>query len=248
MKKIIALVSVLFILGAFCFFRCWTQIKVKSNHCGVVVSRLHGIKKEPVVKGKFSFSPEFLIPKNASLVKFSLKPVVKYKKIEGELPSAEIYSMGGTFDFKYSFDFTIEFHPTPNGVVSLMEKGTVTDSKDLDSYLSSVSDLIASDASAFYLQKAINDSHFIPESVTIVDIFKECKFYERYPEIEIDVIALTRAKIPDYELYEKYRGKILSEIGMKSYTDIVKETNKAISDSNPTEQKSSESVDSEEGE
>ena len=210
MKKFFLCVLILLGFFGFLFFTCWTQIKVKPQSFGVVVSKLSGINETPVTNGKFSFNREFLLPTNAELKIFTLKPVVSSKHIEGELPSADFYSNNGLYDFHYSFDFSFEAHVEPENVISLMKESKISNNEELQEYINRTGDSIVQDVAAYFLKACSEQEEFIPESLGIVDLYKACSLYENYPWLQIDVLALKASKIPDYRLYKAIRNRVLN--------------------------------------
>lgn len=233
MKKFFACFLILAIFGSVLFFIGWTQIRVQPNTVGVVVSKLSGVNKTPVRNGEFRYNPEFLLPTNAELKIFSLSPYTATKTVSGELPSSDFYSANSTYQFKYNFTFSYESHVTAENVISLLEKNVISSSDDLQNYQERISDAVIQDAVSYYLKRASENPDFILESVTIVDLFKACNFPDKYPDIEIDVIALTSSVIPDYELYHYIRKNMLS--GLKT-DDAASAENETENESASTEE------------
>ncbi|MCQ2584653.1 MAG: hypothetical protein MJ185_03595 [Treponema sp.] len=224
MKKFFVCLFIIAIFGCFVFIIGWTQIKVKPDTFGIVVSKLHGIDSEIAQNGKFTFHKDFLLPSNAKLIQFKKKPFFIEKTVSGSLPSAEIYAGKSLYDFSYGFTFDIEAHVEPEDVRNLMIKNLISDQENLEKYMETNLQAVAQETAAYYLSRASEEPLFMPESVTIVDIYKKCRFYEKYPDFQIDVIALKDSKIPDYELYRNIRNRTLPE------TDIINETQASGSD------------------
>jgi len=210
MKKFLACLIILALFGGFVFFTGWTQIKIKKDSFGIVVSKLHGIDENPVQKGKFTFHKDFLLPSNAQLISFYNKPFFTESSLSGALPSADYYEGNSLYDFSYSFTFAIEAHTEPEDVVSLLKKNLIQDQESLEKYLETSIQAMVQDACAYYLSKASENYAFIPETVTIIELYKNCRFYEKFPEIQIDTFALKSSKLPDYELYRLIRTKTFS--------------------------------------
>ena len=137
MKKFLACVFILAIFTGIVFYAGWTQFRVKPDTIGVVVSKTSGIDSKPVLNGEFAWHWQFLLPTNATLKTFQIKPVSAQKTVNGTLPSGEayasIYGAQGLFD--YSFTFEILLTLSPEALVQLMQLNKITDDKDLNEYL-----------------------------------------------------------------------------------------------------------------
>ena len=214
MKKFFVCLFIIAIFGSFVFIIGWTQIKIKPDTFGIVISKLHGIDSEIAQKGKFTFHKDFLLPSNARLIQFKNKPFFTEKTVSGSLPSSDIYAGNSLYDFSYSFTFEIEAHAEPEDIRNLMIKNLISDQESFDKYMEINLQAVAQETAAYYLSRASEDPLFMPESITIVDIYKKCRFNEKYPDFQIDVIALKNSKIPDYELYRNVRNRTLPEINI----------------------------------
>lgn len=214
MKKFFVCLFIIAIFGSFVFTIGWTQIKIKPDTFGIVISKLHGIDSEIAQKGKFTFHKDFLLPSNARLIQFKNKPFFTEKTVSGSLPSADFYAGNSLYDFSYSFTFEIEAHVEPEDIRNLMIKNLISDQESFDKYMEINLQAVAQETAAYYLSRASEDPLFMPESITIVDIYKKCRFNEKYPDFQIDVIALKNSKIPDYELYRNIRNRTLPEINI----------------------------------
>ena len=137
MKKFLACVFILAVFSGLVFYFGWTQFRVKPDTIGIVVSKTSGIDEKPVQNGEFAWHWQFLLPTNAILKTFHIKPVDSIKTINGTLPSgdayAAIYGAEGLFD--YSFTFDISLTVSPQAIVELMELNKITDDSDLATYL-----------------------------------------------------------------------------------------------------------------
>ena len=226
MKKFSISLFILLIFSAAVFFIGWTQYKVKAEQVGVVISKTSGIDETPVENGKFSWYWQFLLPTNASLKTFSIKPVNTTKTITGELPSGGLYTTiyNSQDDFSYRFNFTISLTIAPQELVQLVKLNKITDSNDLQKYLEQAADTIAQLSADYYLKKASENAGFRPESVRREDILRNIRIYEDFPEIELSVFALTDSKIPDYELYRRVRTQMIPSYQTNSNSSNLENT------------------------
>jgi len=202
MKKFLASLFILAVFGGFVFYRGWTQFKIKPETIGVVISKTDGIDKTPVENGKFSWHKQFLLPTNAVLKSFSIKPINVNKTVSGSLPS---YSGG---DFSYIFDFTISLTVAPEVIPQLLEENKITNTDDLHAYLTNAADTIAQLAAEYMLKKSQENVNFRPESVRRDDLLRNIMIYKEFPEIDLTVFAVTNSKIPDYNMYSKLQYQL----------------------------------------
>lgn len=191
MKKFLASLMILAIFCGFVFYLGWTQFKIKPESVGVIVSKTNGIDKTPVENGKFSWHKEFLLPTNAVLKSFSIKPVNVNKTVSGSMPI-----MGA--DFSYSFDYSISLTVAPEVIPQLLSENKITDSDDLNFYLTNAADTIAQLATEYLLKRYQENSNFRPESVRRDDLLRNIMIYKEFPEIDLTVFAVTKSNISIY--------------------------------------------------
>lgn len=205
MKKFLACVIILAVFTGVVFFIGWTQFKVAPDTIGIVVSKTNGVEEKPVVNGEFSWYWQFLLPTNATLKTFEIKPVTVQQKISGTLPSGEayasIYNAPGLFD--YSFTFEIQLTVSPEAVVQLIKLNKVTDDNSLSVYLEGVAKTLAQYASDYILNRADNNSAFRVESVRREEILRGIQIYKEFPEVDVAVFAIQQSKLPDYNMYKR---------------------------------------------
>ena len=207
MKKVIAIFFILLISAGVVFYFGWTQFKVGAGECGVLISKTSGVNREPVLPGKFSWHWECLLPTNAVLRVFSLKPRSATKTVSGSLPSADVYSTAfqSAPDFSYRFDFICTAHVTPENIIALVKNGIVTDAESLDAYLDSSCTALAGKAAAYILMKSSNSTDFQPETVTSEELLEGLRASVDYPNIVFDNFAVISSKLPDRTLYNSAR-------------------------------------------
>lgn len=179
MKRILFFILLLSFCG-FVFFIGWTQIKVSPGNIGVVQSKINGIDENPILPGEFSWNWKFLIPKNATLTQFELKPFNCTKNITGNTPS-----------IKYSFTYSISLSYTPQAIISMLNKNLISNSEDLNKYLDNAASFFAESASMYYLKLYNNNLDFSPEAVKRSEIIKAIADYEKFPDIDITIFSLT---------------------------------------------------------
>ena len=205
MKKFLACLFILAVFTGAVFYIGWTQFRVKPDTMGVVVSKTSGVDSKPVLNGEFAWHWQFLLPTNATLKIFQIKPVSLQKTVNGTLPSGEayasIYGAQGLFDYSFTFDILLTL--SPEAVVELMQQNKVTDDKDLTEYLEGAGSTLAQKAANYILSRADGNSSFRPESLKREEILRGIQIYKDFPEIDVSVFAITSSKLPDYNMYKK---------------------------------------------
>ena len=208
MKKFLACVFILAIFSGVIFYFGWTQFRVKPDTIGIVVSKTNGIDDKPVQNGEFAWHWQFLLPTNATLKTFHIKPVESVKTISGALPSGEAYA--AIYDaeglFNYSFTFDISLTVSPEAVVELMKLNKITDDSDLGAYLEGAAGTLAQHAANFILTKAQDNPDFRAESLRREEILRGIQIYKDFPEIDVSVFSIQNSKLPDYKMYKKIQN------------------------------------------
>ena len=205
MKKFLACVVILAVFTGVVFYTGWTQFKVKPDTIGIVVSKTNGIDEKPVLNGEFAWHWQFLLPTNATLKSFQIKPVNIQKSVSGCLPSGEayasIYGAQGLFDYSFTFDISLTL--SPEAVVELMQENKISDDKDLNAYLEAAAATLAQHAAAYILNRAEANSSFRAEALKREEILRGIQIYKDFPELDVTVFAIQSSKLPDYKMYNK---------------------------------------------
>ncbi|MCR4733672.1 MAG: hypothetical protein K5829_01530 [Treponema sp.] len=209
MKKFL-FIFIFILVAGYVFFAGWTQIRMKPDTFGIVKSKLGGMHSKPVLPGQFSWNWDFIIPKNAHMELFSTIPYSAEKKVSGQMPANELYTMLYNDNMNYSFEFSISLAIEPDEIVKLIQKNIIASDADLRNYLDQVADYVCQLTASYYLTRAQSDPNFKPESVKRSDIIRALSLYEEYPEVDIAVLALRDYKIPNYSLYAKFQNTLLN--------------------------------------
>ena len=216
MKKFLACVFILALFTGVVFYIGWTQFRVKPDTMGVVISKTSGVDDKPVLNGEFSWHWQFLLPTNATVKTFHIRPFNTLKNITGTLPSgdayASIYSASGLFD--YSFTFEISLTVSPEALVELMKLNKITDDSDLTAYLEGAAGTLAQHAAAFLLSRAGSNPDFRAESLRREEILKGIQIYKDFPEIDVSVFSIQNTKLPDYKMYRKIQSMQPEELSL----------------------------------
>ena len=205
MKKFLACLFILAVFSGAVFYVGWTQFRVKPDTMGIVVSKTSGIEEKPVLNGEFAWHWQFLLPTNASLKTFVIKPVSVQKTVNGTLPSGEayasIYGADGLFDYSFTFDILLTV--SPEAVVELVKLNKVTDDSDLTAYLEGAAATLAQKAANYILTRAEANPNFKVESLKREEILRGIQIYKDFPEVDVSVFAIQTSKLPDYNMYKK---------------------------------------------
>ena len=212
MKKAIISIVIIVICAFAVFFCGWTQFRTGADSCGILVSKTSGISKKPIVPGVFSWHWECLLPTNAKIFKYKIEPVVYEKTVSGELPAGNMYKtlLDNSPDFTYSFSFASKAYVKPENIVTLMEKKKITGNENLPVYITGASEKLSQIATSKLLDKTAGDVKFRPESLTTAELLALVHAETLYPEITFTEFSVTASKVPDRELYDTLRKKILA--------------------------------------
>ena len=205
MKKFLACLFILAVFTGLVFYAGWTQFRVKADTIGIVVSKTSGIDDKPVLNGEFAWHWQFLLPTNATLKTFHIKPVSVVKTVSGTLPSGEAYASIFNADrlFDYSFTFDIQLTLSPEAVVELMKLNKITDDTDLAAYLEGAAAVLSQNAANYILSRAETNPAFRPESLRRDELLRGIQIYKDFPEVDVSVFAIQTSKLPDYNMYKK---------------------------------------------
>lgn len=225
MKKFLACVFILAVFSGVVFYFGWTQFRVKPDTIGIVVSKTNGIDDKPVLNGEFAWHWQFLLPTNATLKSFQIKPVNSKKTITGTLPSGDAYASiyGAEGLFNYSFTFDISLTVSPEAVVELMKLNKITDDADLAAYLEGAAGTLAQHAANFILSKAQDNPDFRVESLRREEILRGIQIYKDFPEIDVSVFSIQSSKLPDFKMYKKISNIQPEELSMQSVAPVQEE-------------------------
>lgn len=205
MKKLSSFFTCLFLLiivAGFCFYLGYSPLKVSNDSCGVLISKTNGVDSTPIENGKFRWDWQLLIPTNAQIRTFSLKPYSFSKTKTGVLPSADVYSkqFKELPDFSYSFTFDIEIQNTANKCVELVKKSKIASDSDLKKSLEPEIENLINNA----LQIIWTELEKNPNSILDLNLIQD-KIIANHSKANFVITRfnIVTNKIPDIELYSK---------------------------------------------
>lgn len=209
MKKFFASFIILALFSLFVFFLGWPTFKVSPKSYALVVSKTSGVSDKIVKNGEFSWFWQFLLPTNASLVRFNIEPYFSASKtFSSKLPSADFYKGSADTEpsFAYNFNFSISMTVTPEDFLELYKAGKVTGQESLTKLFDSAADYISQLAGNYFIKKHEENPSFRPENIRREDLIRAIQSYKEYPELEIITLALTSYEMPDINLYNQIRN------------------------------------------
>lgn len=238
MKKFFASFIILALFSFFIFLVGWPQIKVPPKSYALVVSKSSGVSDRIVRNGEFSWFWQFLLPTNASLVKFNIEPYFSASKtFSSKLPSADFYrsSADTVPSFAYNFNFSISMTISPEAFLELYKANKVTDQESLTKFFDSAADYISQLAGNYFVKKHEENPSFHPENIRREDLIRAIQSYKEYPELEIITLALTSYEMPDLSLYNQIRNHFDASEYFADKNPANQDEDKKNSNTNPGE-------------
>jgi hypothetical protein len=208
MKKFMATLIMLIILGGAAFFFGWAQLPVPPGSYGVMRSKTHGLDPHIIQEGEFRWVWYKLIPKNVDIQIFTLHTISRSFKTREALPSGSEYASfaGFSVDFSYDLSATLSFTSKPSALLSLMEEKHITDQKDLEVF----EGVLAREVEAFALQRLriyMEDEEKVGEMLKSGSMLQLNSDIEgAFPNIENLSCVMHTANFPDVTLYRQFRS------------------------------------------
>jgi hypothetical protein len=217
MKKVVFVFFTLLILGGIIFFFGWVQYRVPSGSYGVMRSKTHGVDTAVIREGEFRWEWYAVIPMNAEVAVYTLKPIEQAIGIRGSLPSGDIYASfaGLEADFSYEYSGSLSFMLKPDTLPALTADRGIANQEELEAYQRRLADEIVS-FSVRRLEEYAGEGDELLESAA--DRL-EADILRAYPDIENLFCAIRAARFPDFALYRAVR---------KTYENYITEQQKIL--------------------
>jgi hypothetical protein len=200
MKKFIALLVVLVLLGGAGFFIGWAGLTLPLGSVGVLRSKTHGVDPDIIQDGTFRWVWYRLIPTNAEVIPFALKPKTGKIEISGEFPLGETYK---TFvknaNFAWKLELTYHFSIKPDYLPALVRDKGIENDEDLEKYETDIVSVIESRAQNFSVTRELFENLSSPTL--------ENELRASFPEVDFLEFRWKPLVTPDFALYES--GKAL---------------------------------------
>ncbi len=204
MRKFLFTCLFLAAVAAGVFYAGWVQFSVAPGNYGVMITKTSGIDPDPLLPGVFRWEWERLLPTNTTILSFSLKPLVSRLELEGNLPSAALYSkmLEGTPDFSWKAAMRLSIAVNPSELPALVEKGTVNTQTELDAWLSEKAALISASAFKELAGSALDDTELQTAGPETINDFFLNIIRGQLPEgLILTEGQLESYSFPDMELY-----------------------------------------------
>jgi hypothetical protein len=211
MKKFLAVLIILIILGGAAFFLGWAQLTVPPGAYGVMRSKTHGVDPRLIREGEFHWVWYKLIPANVNIAVYNLNRVDHPFTLKNTLPSGNTYAAfaGLTADFSYEISAALSFSIKPDALISLVSDNNITDQAGLEDFEGTLADQIE----AFILRNMGFSENTRANAANIEEILRtgsspvlEKAVEENFPYVENVSCLVRAAAIPDFALYRQIRG------------------------------------------
>lgn len=214
MKKFLIFLLVLIIIGGVLFSIGWMQFRIERNEIGVVHTKTAGFLDQPVLPGKFFWTPWNLIPTNVELIRVPSQPVTVRMSHSGMLPSGELYGyyIQGHPDFSYSIDLSVVFSINPDHVVRLVERENLS-AETYSQWIDHKRRSLEQQAIRLVLAKITDITKDVTPSLADVSSTTIKDDLERsFQELIIHDITIDSVFLPDLELYVRARQNYYSAL------------------------------------
>jgi len=206
MKKFLFVLFLLIVLGGTVFFLGWAQLTVPPGSYGVMRTKTHGLETEVIRDGEFRWFWYKVIPTNANVSVFTIKPVKRSIKSSGVLTSGDVYATlaGLSADFSWEISGEISFSLKPECLPEFTAKENINDDEDLRK----AEENLAAKIETLVLQRLRNYAdNTNGEEINAIDFAASHpeisgEIESLIPEIENLICTIQFVRVPDYTLYQ----------------------------------------------
>ncbi|MDR0639484.1 MAG: hypothetical protein LBG27_11395 [Spirochaetaceae bacterium] len=200
MKKFVVLLIVLVLLGGAGFFVGWAGLTLPLGSVGVLRSKTHGVDPAVIEEGTFRWVWYRLIPTNAKVLPFTLKPKTGELEISGGLSQGDTYkTFAKNANFAWKLGLAYRFSIKPEHLPALVRDKNIENDEDLEKYEADIASGIESRARKFSITRELFENLSSPTL--------ESEIRTAFPEIEFLEFRWKALVTPDFALYES--GKAL---------------------------------------
>lgn len=230
MKKLIFSFLLILLLGGTIFYFGWIQILLPPNTFAVIFTKTGGWEDRVIYPGTFSWKWERLLPTNMTLYKFSIQSMNYQSKIQGVLPSGDLYAslLEESPDFNYSFSYNIEYSLIPEKLPALIQEGRYNEN-NIDKLYKTIEQQFQSSLNEIIYntirEEKYDDIDFFYSSVP--DLLKDLSV-TKIPEINVLLINPVHIEYPDFQLYEKLKNQYFSLMDVR-HRSLTEEESKRVS-------------------
>ncbi|MDR2510173.1 MAG: hypothetical protein LBC77_05975 [Spirochaetaceae bacterium] len=212
MKKVILIVFILSICGTG-FFAGWAQIAVPVGEYGVLRSKTHGLRREVIRNGGFTWIWYRLIPGNTRLLSFKLPQKTFRAEFSGELPqSGTLAAFTGLADgYSWTVSGDLEISLKAESLCAITEENNIADQNALEQYFSSLVDGVSAYINSrisWYFENSETDVSRYFDAISKSGDFSTLKtdVEAAFPEILLENCRFTIKKAPDFKQWETARA------------------------------------------
>jgi len=203
MKKLLANLIILMLLGALVFFFGWLPLRVPAGRHAVLVSKTNGVHPETLAPGGFFWTPAALLPTNIKLYHFSSQVLEQRVELSGVLPSAGVYQdfLVGKPDFSWDISLRLTALVKTGQLPHIVAVHGVQDDQMLAAFLQDELVRAAEDLRGLLIA-TVSDAERMMDlfSGALSDHFVELISHKR-PYLEVLEVAVISARIPDMQIY-----------------------------------------------
>jgi hypothetical protein len=206
MKKFLFVLFLLLVLGGTGFFLGWAQLTVPPGSYGVMRSKTHGLESKVIQDGEFRWIWYKMLPTNAKVSVYTIKPVKRTIKTSGVLSSGDVYAAlaGVNADFSWEISGELSFSLKPEKLPEFTEKESVNNDEDLRK----AEENLAAKVESLVLQRLknyadnANGEEIDAIAFTASNPQMNSEIQSLIPEIENLNCTIQFVRIPDYALYQ----------------------------------------------
>ena len=188
----------------------WTHITVPPGSYGVMISKTHGLEPNVIHDGDFNWLWYKVIPTNAEVFVFNIRPVRWPIRSSGALLSGDTYLVlaGLNADLSWEISGELRFNIKPELLPDLVGNNYIRDNDDLSFYEEELSRRIES----MILGRLRSISDTADERAMENLLFTgslpglEAEIQRSFPEIENIHCDFRMARMPDFDLYYSVRA------------------------------------------
>ncbi|POR02829.1 hypothetical protein AU468_06130 [Alkalispirochaeta sphaeroplastigenens] len=207
MKRFVALLIILLVLGAVAFGVGYVPLRLQDGTVAVLYTKTSGWDPEPLQAGTFDWRWELLIPTNARIHHFPDTPRRAQLHTSALLPSAELYEtfLEGAPSLRQELTLEIQYRPVPQNFVTLAPRGISSD--NIEPWLVSL-DRELTGAALVFAATALEDlleaeDLLVPVPALTREIAD--KLQARFPDLDIQAVVVESLELPDPQLYRLAR-------------------------------------------
>jgi hypothetical protein len=223
-KKFWAVFIIILVASAAVFFAGWAQFYVPVGAVAVVRSKTHGVAPGVIESGKLNWIWYKLIPGNAKLISFVLRPKSADVRKSGVLQQGELYNAltGIAADYGWELAISVDYKLNEEALPGIVDANEIEGVAGLDSYMAKLSSdlseylsnsagaLFDSAARSFAQKSEIDETESILNLTTNIQNNLARELAAKFSMIKLINCDIAIRKYPDFAQYAK--AKELYEI------------------------------------